>query len=71
MKHSPLFAPPPESSSTELIVAPKRRSRKLPLAHGLFARADPAPVLAPNLREKVETKQDRETIVVDMILPSL
>jgi hypothetical protein len=45
----PLLAPPPESASTELIVAPEVALTKLPATNGaLAANADPAPVLSPS-----------------------
>jgi len=45
----PLFAPLPESPSTELIVAPEVALAKLPATHGaLAAKTDPAPVLSPS-----------------------
>src|ERR1039457_4627046 len=45
----PLLAPLPESSSTQLIVAPEVALTKLPATNGaLAARTDPAPVLSPS-----------------------
>lgn len=45
----PLFAPVPESSSTELIVAPETALTKLPATNGAtVAKTDPAPVLSPS-----------------------
>jgi hypothetical protein len=45
----PLFAPLPESPSTELIVAPEVALAKLPATHGALAsKTDPAPVLSPS-----------------------
>ena len=105
----PLLAPLPESSSTELIVAPEVALTKLPATNGaLVAKTDPAPVLSPsqvrcfldcparwwfkyglqlperknsslalglavhqalevNFREKVETREDLDTIGVVMV----
>jgi hypothetical protein len=45
----PLLAPLPESSSTQLIVAPEVALTKLPATNGaMAARTDPAPVLSPS-----------------------
>jgi hypothetical protein len=45
----PLLAPLPETSSTELIVAPEVALTKLPATNGaLAAKSDPAPVLSPS-----------------------
>ena len=45
----PLLAPLPESSSTQLIVAPEVALTKLPSTNGaLAARTEPAPVLSPS-----------------------
>src|ERR1035438_12763 len=43
----PLLAPLPESSSTQLIVAPEVALTKLPATNGA-AKTDPAPVLSPS-----------------------
>jgi hypothetical protein len=45
----PLLAPLPESSSTELIVAPEVALTKVPATNGALAvKSDPAPVLSPS-----------------------
>jgi hypothetical protein len=45
----PLLAPLPESSSTQLIVAPEVALTKLPATNGaMAAKTDPAPVLSPS-----------------------
>src|ERR1017187_6728407 len=49
LRDLPLLAPLPESSSTQLIVAPEVALTKLPATNGaLAARTEPAPVLSPS-----------------------
>ena len=49
LRDLPLLAPLPESSSTQLIVAPEVALTKLPATNGApAARTDPAPVLSPS-----------------------
>ena len=49
LQELPLLAPPPESSCTELIVAPEVALTRLPATNGaVAATTDPAPVLSPS-----------------------